>query len=99
MERLVPLSTIEYFTQKNKMLGSLTPEDYIAQPMAMIFNYRVYAEQERLVAAYFIDNKCYDLTDKDKVVRAEFDLTAEGIDRAAAWLESEYRIYERNLER
>lgn len=99
MERLVPLSTIEYFTQKNMMLGSLTPESYIAQPLAMIFNYRAYAKDERLVAEYFIDNKCYDLTDKDKVCAKDFDLTVEGIDQAAAWLEAEYRIYERNTER
>ena len=98
MERLVPLSTPEYFTQKNTMLGSLTPEEYIAQPMAKIFNYRVWAQGDQLIAEYFIDNKCYDLTDKDKVQSHSFVMTQQGIDEAASWLEAQYRLYERNIE-
>lgn len=112
MERLIPLSTLEYFTQKNKMLGSVTPEDLVADPLARVFNYRVYVraipkttfdekgepiegEEKVLTAEYFIDNRCYDLTDKDKVVLNNFEVSVAGIDAAAAWLEAEYRVYER----
>lgn len=98
MERLIPLSTLEYFTQKNMMLGSVTPEDYVAKPLAPIFNYRVYAKEEQLIAEYFVDNKCYDLTDKEKVRSNTFEVSVEGIDAAAKWLEAEYRVYERNIE-
>lgn len=97
MERLVPLSTLEYFTQDNMMLGSLTPEDLIADPLAPVFSYRVYAKEDVLHAEYFIDNKCFDLTDKEKVRHNTFAVSVEGIDEAAAWLENEYYKYERTI--
>lgn len=98
MERMIPLSTIEYFTQGNTMLGSVTPEDLVAQPLAKLFHYRVFAADGKLIALYFIDNRCYDLTDKAKVVQNEFELNPDGIDAAAAWLEAQYRLWERKLE-
>ena len=98
MERLIPLSTLEYFTQKNMMLGSVTPDFFLAKPLAPIFNYRVYVKDERLVAEYFVDNKCYDLTDKEKVRSNDFEVSVQGIDDAATWLEAEYREYERTVE-
>ena len=95
MERLIPLSTIEYFTQGNTMIGSVTPEELVAEPLAKLFHYRVFADDGSLTALYFIDNRCFDLTDKEKLVQRSFDLSPDGIDAAAAWLEAEYRAYER----
>ena len=93
-ERFVPLSTVEYFTQGNTMMGSVTPEDFVANPLAKIFNYRVWEQDGELVAEVFIDNRCYDLTDRDKIVRAVFEMSEQGIDDAAAWLHDVYRAYE-----
>ena len=98
MERMIPLSTIEYFTQGNTMIGSVTPEELVADPLAKLFNYRVFADGEKLAALYFVDNRCFDLTDKAKVVRNDFELSPDGIDAAAAWLEARYREYERTIE-
>lgn len=98
MARMIPLSTIEYFTQGNTMLGSVTPEDLVAQPLAKLFHYRVFAADGRLTALYFIDNRCYDLTDKAKAVQNDFELSEDGIDAAAAWLEAQYRVWERTVE-
>ena len=97
MNRLIPLSTIEYFTQGNTMLGSVTPEALVADPLAMLFHYRVFADDGKLTALYFIDNRCFDLTDKAKVVRNDFELSPDGIDAAASWLEARYHEYARAL--
>ena len=94
MDRFVPLSTPEYFTQGNTMMGSVTPEDLVGNPLAKGFNYRVWMEDGALVAEYFIDNRCYDLTDRDKIVRGTFPMDESGIDQAAAWLGEAYRAYE-----
>ena len=93
-ERFVPLSTVEYFTQGNTMMGTVTPEDLIANPLAKVFNYRVGEQDGALVAEVFIDNRCYDLTDRDKIVRAAFDMSEQGIDDAAEWLHEIYQAYE-----
>ena len=93
MNRLIPLSTIEYFTQGNTMLGSVTPDELVAEPLAKLFHYRVFADGDKLAALYFIDNVCFDLTDKEKVVRNDFELSPAGIDAAAAWLEARYRAF------
>lgn len=95
MKRLIPLSTIEYFTQGNTMIGSLTPDELIADPTAKLFRYRAFADDGKLTALYFIDNRCYELTDKAKVVQNDFELSPDGIDAAAAWLEARYRDFER----
>ena len=79
------------------MLGSVTPDDLIGDPLAPVFNYRVFIRDDALTAEYFIDNKCYDLTDKSKIRQSTFAVSAEGIDEAAAWLEAEYHKYERNI--
>ena len=97
MERLIPLSTIEYFTQGNTMLGSVTPEDLVADPLAIVFNYRAFAADGKLRALYYTDNRCYDLTDKAKVVQNDFELSEAGIDAAAAWLEARYYEYARQI--
>lgn len=97
MERMIPLSTIEYFTQGNTMLGSVTPEDLVADPLAVVFHYRAFAADSRLRALYFTDNRCFDLTDKAKVVQSDFELSEDGIDAAAAWLEARYRDWARKL--
>ena len=76
------------------MMGSVTPEDLVANPLAKIFNYRVWAEDGALTAEYFIDNRCYDLTDRDKIVRGTFEMSEKGIDDAAEWLRSAYDAYE-----
>lgn len=96
--RLIPLSTIEFFTQGNTMIGSVTPEDLVADPLAMLFHYRVFADGDKLTALYFVDNRCFDLTDKAKVVQNGFELSPDGIDAAAAWLEARYREYEHSVE-
>lgn len=93
MQRLIPLSTIEYFTQGNTMIGSVTPAERIADPLAMLFHYRAFADDGKLAALYFVDNRCYELTDKAKVVRNDFELSPDGIDAAAAWLEAQYHAY------
>jgi hypothetical protein len=98
MKRLIPLSTIEYFTQGNTMIGSVTPEELVADPLAELFHYRVFADGEKLTALYFIDNRCYDLTDKSKVAQNDFELSPDGIDAAAAWLEAQYHAYARTIE-
>ena len=98
MNRLIPLSTIEYFTQGNTMIGSVTPDELVADALAKLFHYRVFADGEKLAALYFIDNVCFDLTDKAKAVRNDFELSPDGIDAAAAWLEARYRAYERTIE-
>ncbi len=98
MNRLIPLSTIEYFTQGNVMLGSVTPDELVADPLAKLFHYRAFADGEKLTALYFIDNVCFDLTDKAKVVQNDFELSPDGIDAAAAWLEARYREYERTVD-
>ena len=41
---------------------------------------------------------CGLLTDKDKVQSHSFAMTQQGIDEAAAWLEAQYHLYERNIE-
>ena len=97
MERLIPLSTIEYFTQGNAMSGSVTPEESVADPLAIVFCYRAFAEDGVLRALYFTDNRCYDLTDKAKVVQNDFELSEAGIDAASAWLEARYREFARRL--
>lgn len=98
MTRMIPLSTIEYFTQGNTMMGSVTPEELVADPLALLFHYRVFADEDKLTALYFIDNRCFDLTDKAKVVQNDFELSPDGIDAAASWLEARYREYERTIE-
>lgn len=98
MSRLIPLSTIEFFTQGNTVMGSVTPEALVADPLAELFHYRAFADGDKLTALYFIDNRCFDLTDKAKVVRNDFELSPDGIDAAAAWLEARYRVFERSLE-
>ena len=97
MKREIPLSTIEFFTQGNVMIGSVTPDEMVADPLAMLFHYRVFAEDGKLTALYFIDNRCFDLTDKAKVVRNDFELSSDGIDAAAAWLEARCREFMRSL--
>ena len=97
MDRFVPLSTPEYFTQGNTMMGSVTPEDLVGDPLAKIFNYRVWSEDGALVAEVFIDNRCYDLTDRDKIVRGTFEMSEKGIDDAAAWLHEQYLAYEQTI--
>ena len=92
-ERFVPLSTVEFFTQGNTVMGSVTPEQFVANPLAKVFNYRAWAQDGALVTEAFIDNRCYELTDRDKIVRAEFDVSEQGIDDAAAWLQDVYRAY------
>ena len=94
MDRFVPLSTIEYFTQGNTMIGSVTPEHLTANPLAKIFQYRVFQEDDALTALYYIDNVCFDLTDQSAVVRASFPLNEGGIDEAAEWLHQAYNAYE-----
>ena len=98
MKREIPLSTIEFFTQGNTMIGSVTPEALVADPLAKLFHYRAFADGDKLTALYFIDNRCFDLTDKEKVVRNDFELSPDGIDAASAWLEARYREYERSIE-
>lgn len=98
MNRLIPLSTIEYFTQGNTMIGSVTPEELVADPLAKLFHYRAFADGDKLTALYFVDDRCFDLTDKAKVVQNDFELSPDGIDAAAAWLEARYREYERAIE-
>lgn len=97
MNRLIPLSTIEYFTQGNAMIGSVTPDEMVADPLAMLFHYRAFADGDKLTALYFIDNRCYDLTDKAKAVQNDFELSPDGIEAACAWLEARYRDYERSI--
>ena len=97
MERMIPLSTIEYFTQGNTMMGSVTPEDLVGDPLAYLFHYRAFADEGKLVALYFVDNRCFDLTDPEKVVRNDFELSADGIEAASAWLEARYHAYERRI--
>ena len=96
-ERFVPLSTVEFFTQGNTMMGSVTPECFVADPLAKVFNYRAWAQDDALVAEVFIDNRCYELTDHDKIIRAEFAVSEQGIDDAAAWLQDVYSSYTANL--
>ena len=48
MNRLIPLSTIEYFTQGNTMIGSVTPEELVADPLAKLFHYRAFADGDKL---------------------------------------------------
>ncbi len=98
MNRLIPLSTIEYFTQGNTMIGSVTPEELVADPLALLFHYRVFADADKLTALYFIDNRCFDLTDKAKVEQSDFELSPDGIDAAAAWLEARYAAYARTID-
>ncbi len=97
MERLIPLSTIEFFTQGNTMIGSVTPDELVADPLAKLFHYRAFADGDKLTALYFVDNRCFDLTDKEKVVQNDFALSPDGIDAAAAWLEARCHEYERAL--
>ena len=92
-ERFVPLSSVEYFAQGNTMMGSLTPESLVADPLAKVFNYRVGVQDGALTAEAFIDNRCYELTDREGIVRADFALSEQGIDEAAAWLQSVYLPY------
>ena len=94
MDRFVPLSTPEYFTQGNTMTGSVTPEHLTANPLAKVFNYRVWMQDDALSAAYFIDNRCFALTDQNAVVAASFPMSEEGIDQAAEWLRAAYEAYE-----
>lgn len=95
MDRFVPLSTLEYFTQGNTMMGSVTPEHLTADPLAKVFNYRVFAQDDALCAAYYIDNLCFELTDQNAVVYASFPLCEDGIDQAAEWLHKAYLTYEK----
>ena len=99
MKRLIPLSTIEFFTQGNTMIGSVTPDELVADPLAKLFHYRAFADGDNLAALYFIDNRCFDLTDKEKVVRNDFELSPDGIDAASSWLEARYHEYERTIGR
>jgi len=99
MNRLIPLSTIEYFTQGNTMVGSVTPEELVADPLAKLFHYRAFADGEKLTALYFVDNVCYDLTDKEKTVQNDFELSPDGIEAASAWLEARYHEYARSIEK
>ena len=98
MDRFVPLSTPEYFTQGNTMMGSVTPEDRVADPLAKIFHYRAHYDGEHLETEYFIDNRCYDLTDRDAIVRETFEMSEQGIDDAAAWLHEAYIRYEQSAD-
>ena len=98
MDKHAVLPKLEFFTQKNMTTGSLTPEDLIGRPLEPIFNYRVWAQDGRLAAAYYIDSRCYELTDKDKICRGDFDLSPEGIRAAEQWLDAEYVKYEKNVE-
>ncbi len=99
MQNKIELSTLSYFTQGNAMLGSCTPEDAVGELLAKVFNYRVsYNKEEKcLEALYFIDNKCYDLTDKEKVVKRSFESSDEGIESASKWLLDEYNKYLRTV--
>ncbi len=105
MEKKIELSILPYFTQGNTMIGSCTPDDYVGELLAKIFNYRVsYVKtkdeeksEEYLEALYFIDNKCYELTDKSKVVSEKFEPSDEGIEAASKWLLNEYNKYLRTV--
>lgn len=88
------LPKLAYFTQGNMRICSATPEDLIAQPLEPIFQYRVCVRDDRLAVECYVDNKCYELTDKDQIRRNAFDVSAEGILAAEDWLEEEYRRYE-----
>ncbi len=107
----IPLYKLPYFSQGNTMIGSCTPEDAIGDVFADIFNYRVSYGKEEIKneageatenrvfirALYFIDSKCYELTDKSKVVTKDFEPSDEGIEEASKWLLNEYNKYLRTV--
>lgn len=103
MKGKISLPELAYFTQKNTMIGSCTPEDFIGNPLAPVFNYRVYFAKgddtgtASIEAIYFIDCKCYELTDKEKVIKKCFEASEEGIFEASKWLEDEYNNYLRTV--
>lgn len=96
-DRQIKLPKLAFFEQKNMTTGSCTPEDLIARPLEPIFNYRAMAQDGALAAEYYIDNKCYELTDPDDIHRNAFPLSDDGIRAAEQWLESEYAAYDKTL--
>ena len=94
----VTLPKLVFFTQKNMTTGSLTPEDLIGRPLEPIFNYRVCIQDDALTAEYYIDSRCYELTDPEKIRRNSFAVSDEGIHEAERWLEAEYIEYEKHVE-
>lgn len=94
MAEHIRLPKLVYFTQGNKRIGSVTPEELVAHPLEPIFQYRVRVQDDRLAAECYVDNKCYELTDKDKICRNAFDVSEEGIRAAEDWLEEEYHRFE-----
>lgn len=99
MSAEISLSPLPFFTQGNTMIGSCTPEDFVGELLAKIFNYRVFYNKEEKVieALYFVDNKCYELTDKEKVVTNKFESSDEGLEAASKWLLDEYNKYLRTV--
>jgi hypothetical protein len=97
MAEHIRLPKLAYFTQKNLRIGSVTPEDLVAHPLEPIFQYRVRVQDDRLRAEYYIDSKCYELTDKEKITVQTFDVSPDGIRAAEDWLEDAYRVFERSV--
>ena len=105
MDNKISLYNLSYFEQGNTMMGSCTPQELGGVLLAKIFNYRVSyvkkkneeGEQAYIEALYFVDNKCFDLTEKENVVTKTFDPSDEGIEAASKWLLEEYNKYARTV--
>jgi hypothetical protein len=97
MPQKITLSTVPYFVQGNTFTGSSTPEQFVADPFADIFNYRASCKNEGgvscLYVEYYIGCKCYALTDSEKISSADFDMTGEGIKEAEAFLQKKFEEY------
>ncbi len=101
MPQKITLSTVAYFVQGNTLTGSATPERFIADPFADIFNFRTFCRKDdggsRLAVEYYTGCKCYALTDKEKILSAGFDMTSEGIAEAETFLQKKFEEYIRSL--
>lgn len=102
MTQKITLSTVSYFAQGNTFTGSLTPPQFVANPLADIFNYRVYCRnsdgENSLAAEHYIGCKCYELTEKEKISSASFDVTRDGILKAEAFLQKAFDEFVKGLD-
>ncbi len=77
---LFDIARFNYFSSGNVFTGSKET-----------FNFRLAGEDDRLVAAVWYGMLCYAKSEIKS--QNSFDFTAEGLEEAIRWLETEYGVY------
>lgn len=98
MKELIKLPSYEWFLglmgfggAGNIYAGSYGTDPYKGCLVSDTFRYRVWIEKDEngeklLKAVYYVENQCYDETQKEKITEETFEASAEGIDEAQKYL-------------